>query len=196
MENNKKINTSFPVKASICVAGLGQILQKQWIKGCLYLSCFVSYVVYLIFVGFKDIKGFFTLGTVKSDAWLGIKGDDSIMMLLRGLLAFAITSLFIIVHKSNVNDIKRSAIKLENGEALPKFRKACSVFVDKKFYIIALALPVIGVVIFNILPIVFMILISFTNYGGDIVPPELVDWIGFDNFGKILTLSKIKTTFL
>ena len=195
MEKNKQIKTSFPVKASICVTGLGQIMQKQWIKGCLYLSCFISYVIYLIFAGVKDIKGFFTLGTVKSDAWLGIEGDDSIMMLLKGLLAFAITAIFVIVHKSNINDIKRSATMLEKGETLPKFNKACSVFFDKKFYILALALPVIGVLIFNILPIVFMILISFTNYGGDIVPPELVDWIGFDNFGKILTLTKLKSTF-
>ena len=195
MEKNKQIKTSFPVKASICVTGLGQRMQKQWIKGCVYLSCFISYVIYLIFAGVKDIKGFFTLGTVKSDAWLGIEGDDSIMMLLKGLLAFAITAIFVIVHKSNINDIKRSATMLEKGETLPKFNKACSVFFDKKFYILALALPVIGVLIFNILPIVFMILISFTNYGGDIVPPELVDWIGFDNFGKILTLTKLKSTF-
>ena len=53
---------------------------------------------------------------------------------------------------------------------------------DKKFYKVSLALPIAGVLIFNVLPIVFMILIAFTNYGGDIVPPELVDWIGF---GKI-----------
>lgn len=24
-----------------------------------------------------------------------------------------------------------------------------------------------------------MILIAFTNYGGDIVPPKLIDWVGF-----------------
>lgn len=45
-----------------------------------------------------------------------------------------------------------------------------------------LALPVIGVFIFQILPVLFMILIAFTNYGGDIVPPELVDWVGLANF--------------
>lgn len=194
-QDNKIIKTSFPVKASMFVTGLGQLLQKQWIKGSLYLSCFIVYVFYLIAVGARDIKGFFTLGTVKGDAWLGIEGDDSIMMLLKGLLAFAITAIFVALHISNINDAKRANISLENGEHLPKFTKACATFMDKKFYIIALAIPVVGVLIFNVLPIIFMILISFTNYGGDIVPPELVDWIGFDNFGKILTLSSIKNTF-
>ena len=41
-----------------------------------------------------------------------------------------------------------------------------------------------------------MIIISFTNYGGDIVPPKLVDWIGFGNFVKIFGLSEIKQTFV
>ncbi|MCD8073916.1 MAG: hypothetical protein LUF27_02560 [Lachnospiraceae bacterium] len=40
-----------------------------------------------------------------------------------------------------------------------------------------------------------MILIAFTNYGGDIVPPALVDWIGFGNFVKILTLGQFAPTF-
>ncbi len=70
-----------------------------------------------------------------------------------------------------------------------------SIFMDKRFYVAALAIPVVGVVTFNILPIAFMILIAFTNYGGDIIPPELVDWIGFDNFKKILALTEIKDTF-
>ncbi|MBQ2579684.1 MAG: sugar ABC transporter permease, partial [Lachnospiraceae bacterium] len=64
-----------------------------------------------------------------------------------------------------------------------------------KFYVLALALPVVGVCVFNILPIVFMILIAFTNYGGSIVPPALVDWVGLDNFRRIITLSQFAPTF-
>lgn len=194
-ELKKHSQISFPVKASMCVMGTGQLFQKQWIKGILYLSCFVTYVVYLITSGVEDIIGFFTLGTIKGDEWLGIEGDDSIMMMLRGLLAFAISVLFIAIYKSNVNDVKECDRKIKAGIQLPSFRKACSTFFDKKFYIGALAFPVIGVLIFNVLPIVFMILIAFTNYGGDIVPPELVDWIGFGNFKKILALTEIRDTF-
>ena len=194
-EQKKSSRLSFPVKASMCIMGTGQLLQKQWVKGLLYLSCFAAYIIYLAVMGVEDIIGFFTLGTVKGDEWLGIEGDDSIMMLLRGLLAFGITIFFIGIHKSNINDVRESDSKIKAGAALPGFKKACSVFFDKKFYIVALAVPVLGVLIFNILPIVFMILISFTNYGGDIVPPELVDWIGFGNFKKILALTEIKDTF-
>ncbi len=197
MERKKDLlHASYPVKASMLIMGSGQLLQRQWIKGILYLGCFVSYVIYLVSVGATDIVGFFTLGTVKGDAWLGIKGDDSIIMMLRGLLAFAITGLFIGLHKSNVDDAYRSDMKLKAGTDLPRFTRACSTFLDKKFYIVALAIPVVGVLVFNVLPIVFMILIAFTNYGGDIVPPELVDWIGLGNFQKIFALTEIKDTFI
>ncbi len=40
-----------------------------------------------------------------------------------------------------------------------------------------------------------MILIAFTNYGGSIVPPALVDWVGLDNFRRIITLSQFAPTF-
>ena len=196
MNVSKKVcQNSIPVRASMIVMGTGQLMQKQWMKGLIYLFCFVSYLTYLVLMGAEDMVGFFTLGTVKGDSWLGIQGDDSILMLLRGILAYIITIFFVVLHKSNVKDVKKSQKKLESGRTLPNFKTATSLFFDKKFYVVALAVPVAGVLIFNILPIIFMILIAFTNYGGDIVPPELVDWIGFGNFEKILALTEIRDTF-
>ena len=183
------------VFASRVLMGAGQLWSGQWIKGILYLTMFVMYLGYMALAGVKDVIGFFTLGTVKGDAWLGIVGDDSIIMLLRGILAFFLTGLFVMVHLSNVRDAKVTALRLDEGKDSPGFLQAVKTYVDKKFYVMALVLPVIGVLVFNVLPIVFMILIAFTNYGGDIVPPELVDWIGLDNFKKILGLTEIKGTF-
>lgn len=196
---NKKINkshASFQVIASMIVMGTGQILYKQFIKGLLYLLFFAAVIFYMIWTGAEDIAGFFTLGTVKADPWLGTEGDDSVIMLLKGILAFIVIIVFIFVHFSNIRDIKECDQKIRAGRELMNFKTSMSAFLDKKFYIIALALPVAGVLIFNVLPIVFMILISFTNYGGEIVPPELVDWIGFGNFIKIFSLSEIKETFI
>lgn len=195
-EKNKKSKISFQVVASMIVMGTGQIMYKQFIKGLLYLLVFAGVVLYMIYTGANDIVGFFTLGTVKADPWLGTKGDDSVLMLLRGILAFLIIIAFFIVHISNINDIKECDRRVKDGKELPGFIKSMGTFLDKKFYVVALALPVAGVLVFNVLPIIFMILISFTNYGGDIVPPELVDWIGFGNFKKIFSLSEIKDTFV
>lgn len=190
------LKAGISVKASMLVMGLGQLMQKQWIKGSMYLAVLASYIWYLINGGIDDAIGFFTLGTQKADPWLGTPGDDSIMMLLKGLLFYIITALIIGLHIANIKDAYDSDEKRKAGVTLPGFLKSVEIFADKKFYVLALAVPIVGVLIFNVLPIVFMILIAFTNYGGDIVPPELVDWVGFNNFAKILSLSEIKDTFL
>lgn len=186
---------SVQVKASMIVMGTGQLMYHQWIKGFLYLAVLIAAILYFILTGVSDVIGFFTLGTVEADPWLGTLGDDSVIMLLRGLFSFLVMIAVVLVYRSNVKDIVECDKKVHMGKELPAFGKAVGIFLDRKFYIVALALPVAGVLVFQVIPIVFMILIAFTNYGGDIVPPKLVDWIGIGNFTKILALSDIKNTF-
>lgn len=186
---------SVQVKASMIVMGTGQLMYHQWIKGFLYLAVLIAAILYFILTGVSDVIGFFTLGTVEADPWLGTLGDDSVIMLLRGLFSFLVMIAVVLVYRSNVKDIVECDKKVHMGKELPAFGKAVGIFLDRKFYIVALALPVAGVLVFQVIPIVFMILIAFTNYGGDIVPPKLVDWIGIGNFTKILALSDIKSTF-
>lgn len=186
---------SVQVKASMIVMGTGQLMYHQWVKGFLYLAVLIAAILYFILTGVSDVIGFFTLGTVEADPWLGTQGDDSVIMLLRGLFSFMVMIAVVLVYRSNVKDIVECDKKVHMGKELPAFGKAVSIFLDRKFYIVALALPVAGVLVFQVIPIVFMILIAFTNYGGDIVPPKLVDWIGIGNFTKILALSDIKNTF-
>ena len=159
------------------------------------MSVLAAYIWYLVSSGISDMIGFFTLGTTEGDPWLGQAGDDSIIMLLKGILAFLILTAVALLYFSNIRDVKKTEKLIAEGKPIPDFYRSLRIFTDKKFYIIALFLPVIGVVLFNILPIIFMTLISFTNYGGDIVPPKLVDWIGFENFIKVFSLSGIKETF-
>ena len=186
---------SVQVKVSMIVMGTGQLMYHQWVKGFLYLAVLIAAILYFILTGVSDVIGFFTLGTVEADPWLGTQGDDSVIMLLRGLFSFMVMIAVVLVYRSNVKDIVECDKKVHMGKELPAFGKAVSIFLDRKFYIVALALPVAGVLVFQVIPIVFMILIAFTNYGGDIVPPKLVDWIGIGNFTKILALSDIKNTF-
>lgn len=192
---NKMTHMSVQVKASMIVMGTGQLMYHQWVKGFLYLAVLIAAILYFILTGVSDMIGFFTLGTVEADPWLGTQGDDSVIMLWRGLFSFMVMIAVVLGYRSNVKDIVECDKKVHMGKELPAFGKAVSIFLDRKFYIVALALPVAGVLVFQVIPIVFMILIAFTNYGGDIVPPKLVDWIGIGNFTKILALSDIKNTF-
>lgn len=190
-----KKNAGKHVKASICLMGLGQLMYGQIGKGLLYLGILACGVLYLISRGFSDLAGLFTLGTKEKDAWFGIEGDNSVVMLLMGILFIAAIILFISCYISNIRDTYETQLLVEKGGKPKTFSEDVKKLLDEKFYKTALFLPVIGVFVFSILPIVFMIAVAFTNYGGNIVPPKLVDWVGFENFIQIATLSKFAPTF-
>ena len=188
-------NSSWQVKLSAVVMGGGQICYGCVAKGLLFLIAEISILIYFIRRGIRDLQGFFTLGTKEGDVWLGVAGDNSIIMLLMGIFAWIVLGVVIILYRMNLRDVYQIQQRREQGKNVLFFREEIRTLLDKKFYVFVLALPVIGVCIFNILPIIFMILIAFTNYGGNIVPPALVDWVGIANFKKLVTLSQFAPTF-
>ena len=50
-EKKDYLHSSPAVKASMVIMGLGQLMQRQWMKGCLYLAVFVGFIVYMVQVG-------------------------------------------------------------------------------------------------------------------------------------------------
>ena len=183
------------VTASLIVMGLGQLIYKQWVKGFMFLFIQAAFIVYFVLTGATDLFGFFTLGMREGNAWYGMEGDNSVVCLIMEILAILIILLYAVIYISNVKDVYRTQCAYDTLKQPEGFKKEVGALLDKSFHKTALALPVIGVCVFSILPIVFMILIAFTNYGGDIVPPALVDWVGFANFGKILSLGQFAPTF-
>ncbi len=189
-------NAPKPVKASMGLMGLGQLMQKQIVKGILFLLIFAAYIVYMVLTGGKAMFNFFTLGVVPPNPWLGIKGDNSVVMMLLGTLAFIITGFFIAVHLANIRDAQRTFDFVARGNKTPNFKQSMASMFDKYFYITALVLPVVGVFVFNILPIIFMIFLAFTDYSGQVVlSGALVSWIGFDNFKQLFSVGLMGNTF-
>ncbi|MCR5677587.1 MAG: sugar ABC transporter permease [Agathobacter sp.] len=185
-----------PVKMSLLLMGAGHFRYGSISKGLLYLFVELSMIYYLVQRGFNDIRGFFTLGTQRADAWAGIEGDNSVVMMLMGIFAFIVIAVFAFFYVQNIKGAYAMQKRAENNLPQKTLRQDLADLLDQKFYVLVLALPLIGVCVFNVLPIIFMILIAFTNYGGNIVPPELVDWVGVDNFRKLMVLSKFGPTFL
>lgn len=185
-----------PVRLSCLVMGLGQILYGQCVKGILYLLSEILFLAFFIFKGGSMIVGFFTLGTQEANPWLGIEGDNSVIMMILGIFAFLLLFFWIYLYVSNVKDVYASFLALSEGKRLPSFKEAIRTYADKNFYKITLAVPIIFVLVFNIIPIIFMLCITFTNYGGEIIPPKLVDWTGLLSFQKVFSLNDIFPTLV
>lgn len=81
---------------------------------------------------------------------------------------------------------KEEFIKAHPDKYVVKFTtfvEAIKSLFNDKFHITILSLPVLGIVLFSIVPLIFSIFVAFTNYSKGHEPPtQLFTWIGFDNF--------------
>ena len=69
------------------------------------------------------------------------------------------------------------------GGKTNSFAQDVRVYLNEKFYITLLTLPVLGVVIFTIVPLFILIAVAFTNYDQQHMPPNsLFTWVGLANF--------------
>lgn len=200
-----EIPDNFITKLSYLVFGLGNLVHGQIVKGIGFLAIEVAYVVFMVSGGFQNLINLVTLGTVKTE-WkevpgkllpVYVEGDNSMLFLLFGVLTVMITVGAIWAgfcsHKSAKNLQKLDA----EGKKIPSFMDDIQLLLDERFHITLLFLPICGILIFSVLPLVYMICIAFTNYDRDHqVPGNLFEWVGLSNFGSMLGGdSRMTTTF-
>lgn len=184
------------VKLSCVFMGLGQLFCKQYIKGILLMLLEAAFIVFMALAGVNNIIGIFTLGTKEGIPIMGIVGDNSVKMLAWGITTVFLVIIFGLAYYANVKDAIYTTGQMRQGQKVKTFRESASSLINNKFYFLTLTLPLLFVCVFNIMPIVFTALVAFTNYGGNVVPPKLVDWIGFNNFKLIFTVSEYANTIL
>ncbi len=200
-------NGTVVTKLSLIIFGLGNLVNKQIGKGLLFLFVQIAYIYYMFSFGVNSIQNFITLGTseqaeVYNEA-LGIyeyvMGDNSMLALLYGVVTLFITIAFILMAVASLKSAYYTECIIKNGKKPANFRQDLSSLLDEKIHISMLSIPMIGILIFTIVPLVFMIFIAFTNYDQEHLPPgNLFDWVGFENFANIVDVggAGIGSTFV
>jgi arabinogalactan oligomer/maltooligosaccharide transport system permease protein len=187
---------------SVLSLGLGQLYNREYIKGCLLLLFEAAGLIYFVKSLYHAIWGFITLGTVPVHMEMingknERVGDHSIFLLLEGLICFLVLVLFIYVYILNIRDANSTGRKRDQGQSLATFVQSLRSVSNRRFPEIFLALPIVGVLFLTVLPIVFTVFIAFTNYSGpSILPPaKLVSWVGFRTFHDLLMFKTWSYTF-
>lgn len=193
--NSEMIKNDTATKISYVILGYSNFIRGQYAKGLLWFSGELAYIIFMIIAGIPAIKGMITLGESEQgwtfDEELGInvrtQGDNSMLLLLYGVAVIIITAAFVLYYLAAVKSAKEAQRVKETGKRLPVFADDLRSLLDNKFYVTLLVIPIAGVVLFTVLPLVYMILISFTNYDSNHQPPgKLFDWVGFSNFKAML----------
>ena len=184
------------VALSFIFMGAGNVLYGQIAKGIIFFLIEVLFVLFMVFLGGGYLAGLVTLGTVRTDTWAGIKGDNSIVFMLMGILTIFAIILFVVCYTASLKSALRAREAVLKGNKPRTFMEDIAALSGRSFPAVALVVPLLGVALFSVLPIVMTILVAFTNYGGTIqVPAYLVDYVGFENFVTIFSATNIGETF-
>ncbi len=182
-------------KLSMIILGFGNLVHKQFVKGFLFLLVEVCYIAYMAIAGVAAIALLPSLGTLEQqEVWNEAKGvyeyvagDNSLLILLFGIVAVLITFLFVLFWRGAVKSAYKAQWLKENGKHVNTFRDDLKMLFDKDLHKTMMFLPFTGILIFSILPLIFMICMAFTNYSKIGDHQMLFDWVGLENFKKVLS---------
>ena len=184
-------------KVSYLIMGFGNFTRGQVGKGLVFLLSEILYIIYMAKFGMFYLSRFGTLGTVETytvkDAATGrnikVYGDNSMLILLYGVMTILITGAIIGVYIANTKSAYECELRNKAGKKNMSLKEEITDLLDNKFHITMLSLPVLLITVFTILPLVFMICIAFTNYNKQHNPPgNLFTWVGLDTFREVFKM--------
>ncbi|MBQ1648437.1 MAG: sugar ABC transporter permease, partial [Bacteroidales bacterium] len=191
------VHGDWKTKISYVVMGFGNIARGQILRGLLFLAFEAVFIFYMVTTGVNWLSKLPTLGTVGPheeydeilDAYTKMYGDDSFKILLYGVLTIFFIVAFIYTWRMNIKQNQTAEKILATGKPLKSGKDDLRSLVDDSFHKTLLALPLTGILLFTVLPLVFMILVAFTNYssahnGGE---TGLFHWVGLQNFQTLFS---------
>lgn len=202
---------------SAIVWGAGQALNRQYLKGLLFFIIGSGSALVELISGnyfnmedgfrFRENGGFFlkgiwgllTLGTKPRTMGLtGLTaGDHSIVLMANGIIALFFILILLFFYVWNIKDAARVRNEM-NGTgqwqgSVQYFKKLW----QSMYAYIVLSPTAVLLLFICVLPIVFGVLIAFTDYSRNNTPPtKLVHWVGLDNFATVTQVFSWVHTFL
>ncbi len=191
-------NGDWKTKSSYLVMGFGSIARGQILRGILFLLFEIVFIVYMVlpqggiyWLSKLDNLGDSAIQKITEVAYgqtveKTIPGDNSFRILLYGVLTIFFIIAFIYTWRLNIKQNKIAEDIIKSGKPLRSGKDDLHSLVDDQFHKTLLALPLTGILIFTVMPIVFMVLVAFTNYDAEHDGANnLFTWVGMTNFNTM-----------
>ncbi|WP_130859599.1 carbohydrate ABC transporter permease [Gracilibacillus phocaeensis] len=183
-------NPTIATILSIVFAGLGQLYNRRYFKGFLFIIFEIAFLITLLDSINFGLWGLRTLGTIPGT-------DHSIRLLVFGVLALIGAIIVVTLYVFNVIDARKQAKKLKDGWQPKGFKGTIIQFYDTAFPYLMTVPGLLLMIFVVIFPLMFSVLLAFTNYNLYNSPPRnLVDWVGFENFTELVTVPIWQDTFV
>lgn len=172
------------------IPGLGQIYNKQKAKGAIFLGVTILFLIYFFAIAAPELGNLITLGEVPGR-------DNSLFMLIRGAFHFILVIVYFIFYALNLKDAYTIAKRWNNYYPVPTtFKDMLKGIYANGFPYLLIIPSYIAMTFAIIFPVLVTLLIAFTNYDFQHLPPtKLLDWVGVTNFTNIWRLSTFRSAF-
>ena len=197
---NALAHGNWATKLTVLISGFGNMYHKQFAKGLVFLSLQISTILSFFAFGWKYVQDLGTLGThaMRSEMDpiyqipVNVPGDNSLQILLYSIFAIAILFLGLMIQLAAARSSYAAEIDIKRGRKPTTFSQDIRNMLDRNIHTAMLSVPTIGVIAFTVIPIVFMVLLAFTNFDRLHQPPgNLFTWVGLKNFADTLSFSGI-----
>ena len=190
-------NGDLLTRLSMIVMGLGIAARGQLVKGLLILILEIAFIVYMAGTGIHRLAMLPSLGTVEQgEVWNEAKqvyeytaGDNSQLILLEGVITCFVIAGIVALWVLQLRHAYRLQLKKENGEHIPTLKDDVKSLFNNNLHITLMSLPCLGILVFNIVPLVYMISMAFTTYSKEDEHLMLFDWDGLHQFSRVLSLN-------
>ncbi|MDO4913061.1 MAG: sugar ABC transporter permease [Bifidobacteriaceae bacterium] len=182
-------NGDIVTRLSLLIFGLGNLVRKQIVKGILFLAIEILSFTYLFTSGEKYLSKIVTLGEAKQTRvkvngfWTYQEGDNSVVILLYSVMSIFVILLLILCAVLSMRSAYKAQVAIKNNLRPLTIKEDITSLAYDKAHVALMFFPTLGIIIFSILPLVFMISMAFTSYDKDHV--VLFKWVGLENFTKI-----------
>jgi len=189
---NAIVHGDATTKLSMLIMGIGLMAHKQVVKGVIVLILEVAYIFFMIRTGAHQISMLPSLGTAEREKIVenGLvrytQGDNSLLILLYGIASLLITLALVVLWILQMKQSYKCQVLMENGKHVPNFREDLASLKDGNVHMSLMFLPCVGILTFNVLPLIYMICMAFTDYSKEGNKLILFDWVGLKNFGRVL----------
>lgn len=192
------IRGDWKTRLTFLIMGFGSISRGQWLRGLLFLLFQAVFILYMVLFGWRYVTLLPSLGRVETTQInrVTVYGDNSFLILLYGVLTLFFAAAYLYTWWQSIRQSRISQEILASGGKLKNARDDLHALADEQFHKSLLALPVLGVTLFTVLPIIFMVLVAFTNYDHAHQPPSrLFTWVDTENFASLLTGREAEVSF-
>ncbi len=202
------VKGNWAVKISFLIFGFGNLYYGQILRGVLFLLFEIIFIVYMFVIPqggtyWLGKVNWFRVGNTVGNVQQGtiydpeydtdvlIPGDDSVRVLLNALLAVIFIVAFIYTWRMQVKQCRICMDITASGKKIKSGKDDLKSLLDDQFHKTLLTPSLTGILLFTVLPTIYMVIIAFTNYDWEYNgTSKLFQWVGFKNLSELLSFGQ------